>query len=165
MGCGCSSLTGEMPMNPTSSVTATSFSSVTARPASSVTGRSVSSGVTARVVSAPSRSTTTSSVSPGASRMIADASSKLATGVPSIETISSPGSIPASAAGATGSADVHSAPADDAGTTHSDTAATVVVAVDNPMPEANRANRTIASSRFMTGPPSMMITRLNTGSR
>jgi hypothetical protein len=40
----------------------------------------------------------------------------------------------------------------------------VVVAVCTPMPLKTIANRSIASRRFMTGPPSMMTIRRHTGS-
>ena len=40
----------------------------------------------------------------------------------------------------------------------------VVVPVWTPMPLATIANSTIASSRFMTGPPSMTTMRFHTGS-
>ncbi len=94
---------------------------------------------------------------------MADASAKVATAVPSTETMTSPGSMPAATEGAGGSAAVHSvAPA--AGT-HSDSAATVVVAVWTPIPLKMIVNSTIARRRFITGPPSMMTTRFQTGSR
>ena len=92
--------------------------------------------------------------------MIADASSKVDISVPSIDTITSPGSIPAAAAGATGSDAVHSVCVEPAGATHSDTVATVVVPCWMPMALKSTVKRKIANSRFITGPPSMMMMRL-----
>ena len=78
--------------------------------------------------------------------------------------MTSPGCRPAAAAGATGSDAAHSVRSASAGMTHSLTLETVVVAVCTPMPDSRIANSTIANSRFMTGPPSMMTTRFQTGS-
>ena len=119
-------------------------------------------GVTTMVSWAPSRSTTSASGCPGDWRMMADASANVATSVPPTDTITSPGSMPASAAGGSGSSGSHSADTDCG--MHSESAATVVVAVCTPMPLKMMVNRTMASSRFMNGPPSMTTIRFQMGS-
>ena len=94
---------------------------------------------------------------------MAVASSKSATGSPSIDTIVSPDWMPASSAGAAGADSAHSLEL--VVGTHSDSRATVVVAVCTPMPVRRIANSTIANRRFMTGPPSITTMRFQTGSR
>ena len=96
--------------------------------------------------------------------MIAAASSNVETGVPPIETIVSPGRMPAAAAGAVGSLDWQSARWALAGMTHCETDATVVVPCVTPMALRAIAERTKARRRFITGPPSMMMIRFQTGS-
>ena len=58
----------------------------------------------------------------------------------------------------------HSVRSASAGITHSLTDWIVVVAVWTPMPDSRIAKSTIANSRFITGPPSMMTMRCQTGS-
>ena len=48
--------------------------------------------------------------------------------------------------------------------THSDTELTLFVAVGSPNPQIRIAVHTTPISRFMNGPPSIMIMRLYTGS-
>src|SRR5690606_8291969 len=115
-------------------------------------------GVTAIVCGAPPRSTTTESGMPGEARTMSETSANVDTGVPSMETIVSPGSNPATWAGGAGSVGAQ-ALEPDAGT-HSDSAETVVVAVCTPIPLKTIVNSTIARTRFIVGPPSITITRL-----
>ncbi len=68
--------------------------------------------------------------------------------------------MPAAAAGLGGSPGAHSVCVDPAATTHSLTAATEVEAVCTPMPLKTSVKSTMASRRFMIGPPSMMMIRL-----
>ena len=156
IGCRTYSVVAVIPTKPTSAV-------VTA-PSAPRTSRSASIGVTRRVCSAPSRRTTTSSVRFGAAWMMADAAAKLSTSVPSTETMTSPGWMPASAAGDAGSPGAQAVWVDPDGSTHSLTAAIVVVAVCTPMPLKTIANSTTAITRFISGPPSMTMTRCHTGS-
>ncbi len=106
-----------------------------------------------------------SSVSPGAACTIVVASANVDTGCPSTDTMTSPGLIPASAAGEAGSSGVHSVAVEPAGTTHSVTEAIVVVPCCRPIPDSSTVKITVASTRFMAGPPSITITRFHTGRR
>ena len=107
---------------------------------------------------------TTGSAFPGERWMMAAVSSNVETGVPSTETMTSPGRMPAAAAGATGSAAVQSVRLSLAGITHCETDATVVVPAVMPIPLTAMADSTRARIRFITGPPSMMMIRFQTGS-
>ncbi len=97
--------------------------------------------------------------------MIALASAKVDTAFPSTDTIRSPGFTPASAAGAIGSEAAHVVRVDPAGSTHCDTEAIVVVPCWIPIPLSSTVKITTASTRFMSGPPSMTMIRFQTGSR
>ena len=66
------SVTGEMPTNPTSWVTASPFDEVTTAPSSPYTGRETSTGVTGIVSASPARSTVNASVLPAAGMMAVD---------------------------------------------------------------------------------------------
>ena len=68
-------------------------------------------------------------------------------------------------AGATGSDAAHAVRVTPEGMTHALTLCTVVVAVWMPIPDSRIVNSTIASSRFIVGPPSITTTRCQTGSR
>lgn len=102
------------------------------------------------------------------SRIPAEMSSQVATRRPSKPTISSPARKPAAAAGVAGSSGVHSRGESATGTTHSDTALTVGVSVGSAgLPYVVRtapASRT-ASTTFIAGPPSMMISFFHHGLR
>ncbi len=93
--------------------------------------------------------------------MIAAASANVAIWTPSTETRRSPGWIPAAWAGVT--PPTQSSEAIVAGV-HSLSDETVAVAVCTPKPDIRMVMSTIASRRFMTGPPSMITTRLPIGS-
>ena len=82
----------------------------------------------------------------------------MVTVVPSIETIRSPGFNPAAAAGATGS-DVEQVVCVVDVPMHSFTRPRVVVCCAMPNPHNSTAHSTIAISRFIVGPPSMMMMR------
>jgi hypothetical protein len=156
---------GPMPMKPASTVTGSPASSSTTWPFSSVTYRSLRSGVTSTATRSPSRTTTISMGWSGCSRMIAVDSFHEAMATPSTDTISSPGCRPASAPGAAGSPGSHAWRSLVAGRAHSETDPMVVDGCTTPKPMSRIANSTIASSRFMNGPPNMMTTRFHTGSR
>jgi hypothetical protein len=96
--------------------------------------------------------------------MISVASAQVAVCVPSTLTMRSPGSMPAAAAGAGSSASVHSVCSLLDAITHCDTEAMVVVACGRPKPTSTTAYSAMAISRFMAGPPSMMMTRFQTAS-
>ena len=86
------------------------------------------------------------------------------------DTITSPGSRPAAAAGVADVPDGHSpdGKASPAGSAtvgvHGTTEFTAVVGAGIPIPTSTMPNSRNARTRFITGPPSMMITRLRTGS-
>ncbi len=91
--------------------------------------------------------------------MIAVAWFQLVTAMPSMLTSSSPGWSPAAAAGAAGSSGPHSVCSLEV-VTHSETEPRVVVDCGIPKPHSRIVKSTIAMSRFMVGPPSMMMMRL-----
>ncbi len=97
--------------------------------------------------------------------MIAVDSPQVSMGSPATETMRSPGSMPAAAPGAAGSPGSQVCRSLVAGSAHAETVPTVVDACVTPNPMSSTANSTTASSRFMNGPPNMMMMRFHTGSR
>ena len=90
------------------------------------------------------------------------------TGWPAIDTMRSPGWMPAASAGVFGwSVQVVASPALVTGTTHCDTVATTApgCAVATPCTVTRRVSSTTPMRRFIVGPPSMTMTFLRTGSR
>ena len=85
--------------------------------------------------------------------------------MPATIRIVSPGCRPASAPGAAGSPDSHVWRSLVAGSAHSETDPIVVDGCEMPKPMSSTAKSTIASSRFMNGPPNMTTMRFHTGSR
>ncbi len=96
--------------------------------------------------------------------MIWPTSSALSICSPSMLTNRSPGFSPAANAGACWSSSSHSVCVLVAGTTHSETLPIVVLFCGTPNRQSTTAYSTIAMSRFMVGPPSMMMMRFQTAS-
>ncbi len=103
--------------------------------------------------------------SSGLSRMIAVDSFQVSIGRPSTDTMRSPGSMPAAAPGAAGSPGSQVCRSLVAGSAQAETDPTVVEACATPKPISSTPNSSTASTRFMNGPPNMMMMRFHTASR
>jgi hypothetical protein len=155
---------GLTPRKPTFSVIIRPSEPTTGLPSASNTWRSSSTGATRTSNRLPSRSTPRVTLRSGFARIAVRTWSQSLTGVPSNETMTSPGLSPAAAAGALGSASVHFwSSGACAGSTHWETLERRGVSSGIPKPVIVIVSSTTAMIRFIVGPPSMITSRCRTG--
>ena len=160
---GCRSSAGTTPRNPTFSVNGRPSSERSISPDSSCLGRSAMIGVIRRLrVLSPLRTTTGISRSP-LSRIAARTVSQDPASTPPMESTTSPGRRPAAAPGARRSVGEQGRSGASTGSTHSWTTDSRVLGSGSPKPVTTMPMNSAPSSRFIVGPPSMMISRWWTG--
>ncbi|CAM5642527.1 hypothetical protein SAURM35S_09897 [Streptomyces aurantiogriseus] len=109
----------------------------------------------------PSRSTTIGTSWPALTRIRSESVSQSSVRLPSKETILSPFSMPAAAAGEAGSEDLQVSRFSLCAMTHGETEATEVVCCWMPKPISTVRNRATARTRFMKGPANITMTRFH----
>jgi hypothetical protein len=136
----------------------------TGLPSESNTWRSSSTGATRTSNVRPSRSTPSVTLRSGFARIAVRTWSQSLTGAPSNERMTSPGLSPAAAAGALRSASVHFwSSGAVTGSTHWETLESLGVSSGTPKPVIVIVSSTMAMTRFIVGPPSMITSRWRTG--
>ena len=130
-----------------------------------MTGRADRTGVTVLVTGEPSRSTVMDTSLPAEARIQPVSWSQLVTVFPSKAVMTSLGLSWAAAAGVGLQSAEFGSTVSPAFTWHLETSAMVVVGSEMPNPMSSTAVSTRPISRFIAGPPSMMMIFFQTGSR